>query len=58
MASGSATDLVLDEEDRAELLGTLEDWRSEGEFADEPRWLYMALVGERLPWEVWPGSGP
>ncbi|MGH2780489.1 MAG: hypothetical protein ACRDLA_03560 [Thermoleophilaceae bacterium] len=52
VASGASTHIVLDEDQQAELIHVLEEWRAEGEIAAELRWIYMALRGERLPWEL------
>jgi hypothetical protein len=52
LVRGASTDIILDENGQAELRRVLEVWSSEGELRDELYWLYMALIGERLPWEV------
>src|ERR687891_2010343 len=52
LVRGASTDIVLDENDQAELRRVLEGWSSEGELPDELYWLHMALTSERSPWEV------
>jgi hypothetical protein len=52
LVRGASTDIVLDENDQAELRRVLEGWSSEGELPDELYWLHMALTGERSSWEV------
>lgn len=51
VASGAATDIVLDEEGRGELARALDEASAEVPLDDDLRWLYMAVLGERLPWE-------
>lgn len=49
VASGASTHIVLDEDQQAELLEVLEEWRADGEIAAELRWIYMALRGSAFP---------
>jgi hypothetical protein len=52
LVRGASTDIVLDENDQAELRRVLDGWSSEGGLPDELYRLHMALTGERSPWEV------
>lgn len=51
-AEGADTEVVLDEDDRTELASVCEEIQADAELEDELRWLYLALRGERLPWEI------
>ena len=51
-AESADAEVVLDEDDRAELASVCEEIGADGELDDELRWLFLALRGERLPWEI------
>ena len=51
-AESADAEVVLDEDDRAELASVCEEIGADGELDDGLRWLFLALHGERLPWEI------